>query len=147
MRTVSEILILGLVFFLGVIGLYQLVQGVAYSNNNLDNESQSIISDYNSFYSNVKTNGNEIYNSTNYDNQVSGATGVDAFYRSVAEAKASADKFSIAKDILWDFPKALIASLPMVPITFSQYILSAIYGVMGAFAFISIFRFWFGGQA
>ena len=145
MNTVSDILLTGFIFFLGVFGLYLVVSGVGSINTNLDNESIKIVSEYDSFYANVNSTSNKLYNSSQYDQQVSN-NGVDAFFRAVSEAKTSADYFKIAKNIFWGFPKALVASVPLVPYEVSGVIIGALYGLISIFSFIAIFKFWFGGN-
>lgn len=145
MKNVEDIIVLGLLFFLGVFGLYSLVSGVSSLNPNLDSESQAIVSNYDDFYLSAKNNASNVFDGDKFSEQESN-TGVDAFYRSISEAKSTADKFKIVKNIFWGFPKALIASIPLVPIEASGFIVGIIYGVIGMFAFIAIFKMWFGGN-
>jgi hypothetical protein len=141
MNSIESILYTGFIFVICILGIYLIVDDTKY-NTNLDLESQNIIGQYDLLYTQV--NSNEIYtdfNQTQADNQ-----GVDAFYRSISEAKSTADKFQDSTNSITKFPLALLASIPFIPAQYLNTIIGYFIGLISVLLFVAIFKLWFGGN-
>lgn len=142
MNNIESILYTSFIFILAITGLFFVVSSVTYSpSTNLDNESENILLVYKNVNSQI--NNSEIFsswNETQADNQ-----GVDAFYRSISEAKTTSEKFKDSTTSILKFPAALIASIPFVPTESVQYIVNLFVGLIAILLFIAIFKIWFGG--
>ncbi len=146
MKSIDSVIVMGLLFFVGVLSISTLLGDITDNNINLDEESTSLIQKYDTSYQNVSdTQALSSLNSTGLPNYVE----VAAEARESAESKGTIEQFTDLWDILWNFPAVMFASVPFIEDNVAGYlrtIFNLVIGILTIYNIIGLYKAWKTGR-
>lgn len=141
MKTISSFLILFTLFFMASSGIVLIMTDISLKNDNLDNESSTMVSSlksYKSFESQYRFEDNP----TNYS--LTGYETIEPEDKDNAESKGLLNVFLFISDAFLIIPIFFHTLLPYMPLYAFAWIESIMLAIAGYFFTIAVYNFWKG---